>query len=80
MRVGIALGIGAIGALVVRQRVGVRADDVAMNERRPETCAAVCDGFCESRVAGERISAIDFGEKEVREICDELRNISAWQC
>ena len=50
---------------------------MSMHQRRPVSCADICDRFGHCGVAGKRISAIDLGEVEVREVRHQPRDVAA---
>ena len=75
--VGFKLFLGAVVALVVGEGVGVGADDVAVDERRAVAGTAVGDGFRPWRRSWRWVGAVDFGEVEVGEVCDEAGDIAA---
>ncbi len=75
--VGLALGGAAIELVVVGERVGVGADDVAVDERGALAGAAVRGGGLEGAIAGFGVGAVDFGKVEVGEVGDEARDVAA---
>jgi hypothetical protein len=68
--VGFALGCGAVQLVVVRERVGVGADAVAVDEGGPATGAAMGRSSLKRAEANFGVGAVDFGEVEVGEVGD----------
>jgi len=50
---------------------------VSVDERRSFAAAAMLDRFGHSAVTFHGISAVDFREEEVREVCDQLGDVAA---
>src|SRR5277367_7200084 len=76
-RIGFQLTLGPISAVVVRKRMRVRPDHMAMHKRRTVAGAAVSDRLFKNAIACNRIGAVNFGKVEVREVGNELRDIAA---
>jgi len=76
-RIGLTLGGGAIELVIVRERVGIGADDVAVDEGGTEAGAAVFGSSLKSAQAGFGVGAVDFCEVEIGKICDQLGDVSA---
>jgi hypothetical protein len=58
--------------------VCVGADDVAVDERGTFAGAAVGDGLLEGLEAGDGVGAVDFGEMEIGELFEQVRDVAAW--
>jgi len=68
--VGFAFGRGAIELVVVRERMRIRPDAMAVDEGGTVTGAAMGGGGLKSAEAGFGIGAIDFSKAEVGEVGD----------
>ena len=73
---GVALGLGTVQTRVIGVRVGVGADDVAVDERGPFAGAAVGDGRLEGLHADDGVGAVDFFEMEMGERREKVRDIA----
>ena len=77
MRVGLALGGGAVELVVVGERVGVRPHAMAVDKRRSASCAAVRRRLLKRAQAGHGIGAVHLGKVEVGEVGHQPRDVSA---
>ncbi len=75
--VGLALGGGAVELVVVRERVGVGPDAMAVDKRRPLARAAMRRGGLKGAQAGLRVGAVHLGKVEVGEVGHQPRDVAA---
>ena len=73
----LALRLGTVELLVVRQRMRIGTNHVPVHERRALAGANVVDGRLHRGVAGEHVGAIDFGEMEIGESLHQLADVAA---
>ena len=72
----LALRFRPVEQLVIGKRMGIQADDVAVDKGRPLAGTAVLDRPGEGGIAFDRIGAIHLGKIEVREISHQARDVS----
>ena len=77
LAVGLQFGLGAVKPLVVGERMGVRADAVAVHEGRPQTGAAVSHGSLKSLGTGLRIGAVHFGKVEIGKVGHQAGDVAS---
>ncbi len=73
----LALGLGAIEALIVGERVRIGTDDVPVHEPRPFAGADVLHRAGDGGIALDRIGAVALLEMEVGEIGHQARDVAA---
>ena len=75
--VALALRFGPIQALVVGQRMRIRANHVRMHEGGASACPAMSSGAHKCRVAYDRIGSVELFEMEIGEAADQARDVAA---
>jgi hypothetical protein len=77
-RVGLALGVGAVQPLVVRQRVRVGADGVGVHQGRAAVLRPDPGDRPRQRVVrGDRIAAVHFLDPQAGEVAHQTRDVPA---
>jgi hypothetical protein len=76
-RVGFAFGGGTVALIVVRKRVGMEADAVAVHQCRPAAGTAMRRSSLKSAQADDRVVAIDLGNVKVGEVGHKAGDASA---
>ena len=63
--------------LVIRERVRVRTNHVAVQKRRPMSAAHMLDGSSGGFVGLRKVGAVALEAEQVRKIFDQARNVAA---